>query len=190
VIRPQTADLPDYRGYAGRVASGTFKIQDEVTVLPEGFHSVINRIEFDGQNLNEAVKGQSVVIHLKDDIDISRGDMLVKRNNQPVLTQLLEADLCWMDTRPLNMQQTYLLQHHGKMLKCRLQEILYKVDISTLQQEPANDFQLNDIGRVIVKMAALLPADNYTDNQANGAAILVDERSFLTVGVLMFRQIL
>jgi len=187
VVRPQTEELHDYRGYAGKVASGSFKVKDKVTVLPSGLTSTISKIEQFDRSPDVALAGQSVTIHLEDDIDISRGDVLVNSDNLPYQSQLIEADLCWMDTRPLDLSLTYLVQHNSKLSRCKIQEIVYKVDINTLEKHSAEDFKLNDIGRVRLKTAEILPFDLYDDNRANGAAILIDSRTNLTVGALMFR---
>ncbi len=187
VIRPQTDELHDYRGYAGRVASGTFKVNDAVKVLPSGFQSAISRIETLDKDLQMAESGQSVTLHLQDDIDISRGDLIVKTNQLPMLSKQIEADLCWMDTRALDTTVTYFLQHNSKLTRCKIQDILYKININTLEKEPAEIFNLNDIGRIILKTADELAFDPYQENKANGGAILVDSRNNLTVGALMFR---
>jgi len=187
VIRPQTEELHDYRGYAGRVLSGTFKVNDRVTVLPSGNSSTISKIEFFENELEEALAGQSVTIHLKDDVDISRGDTLVNAAALPIESKLIEADLCWMDTRALDTSITYFLQHNSKITRCKISEVIYKVDINTLEKHGADDFKLNDIGRVVLKTADALAFDLYGDNRANGSAILIDSRTNLTVGALMFR---
>jgi sulfate adenylyltransferase subunit 1 len=189
VIRPQTDDLHDYRGYAGRVSSGSFKVDDKVTVLPSGFTSTITKIELFDQEPAEAVAGQSVTIHLKDEIDISRGDLLVNNSYQPSVSQLIEADLCWMDTRALDTTHTYFIQHNSKVTRCKIQETLYKVNINTLEKESAEDFKLNDIGRIIIKTADPLAFDAYEDNKANGGAIIIDSRTNLTVGAVMLRNV-
>ncbi|MFC6098520.1 sulfate adenylyltransferase subunit 1 [Olivibacter domesticus] len=190
VIRPQTDDLHDYRGYAGKVASGTFRLNDEVTVLPSGQKTTITKIEQFDKHPAEAIAGQSVTIHLKDNIDISRGDVVVNSSNLPYECQVIEADLCWMDARPLDLSITYLLQHNSKLTRCKIQEIVYNVDINTLEKHSVHDFKLNDIGRVRLKTAETLPFDLYDDNRANGAGILIDSRTNLTVGALMFRMAL
>jgi sulfate adenylyltransferase subunit 1 len=187
VIRPQTEELHDYRGYAGRVLSGTFKLNDRITVLPSGSTSTISKIEFFENELEEAQAGQSVTIHLKDNIDISRGDTLVNSSALPAESKLIEADLCWMDTRALDTTITYLLQHNSKITRCKIDEVVYKVDINTLDKHGAEEFKLNDIGRVVVKTAEALAFDLYDENRANGSAILIDSRTNLTVGALMFR---
>ena len=190
VIRPQTDDLHDYRGYAGKVASGTFRINDEVTALPSGQKTTITKIEQFDKHPAEAIAGQSVTIHLKDNIDISRGDVIVNSSNLPYECQVIEADLCWMDARPLDLSITYLLQHNSKLTRCKIQEIVYNVDINTLEKHSVHDFKLNDIGRIRLKTAETLPFDLYDDNRANGAGILIDSRTNLTVGALMFRMAL
>jgi sulfate adenylyltransferase subunit 1 len=187
IIRPQTDDLHDYRGYAGRVSSGSFRVNDKITVLPSGFSSTIARIEVLDDEPEVALSGMSVTVHLQDDIDISRGDILVNAHNQPEVSQQIEADLCWMDTRALDLSHTYFLQHNSKVTRCRVQEILYKVNINTLEKESNEDFRLNDIGRIIVKTADPLAFDFYQNNKANGGAILIDSRTNVTVGALMFR---
>ena len=129
----------------------------------------------------------SVTIHLKDEIDISRGDVLVNSNYLPEVSQLIEADLCWMDTRALDTSLTYFVQHNSKVTRCRIQEVLYKVNINTLEKEYSEDFKLNDIGRVVIKTAEPLAFDFYQNNKANGGAIIIDSRTNVTVGALMFR---
>ena len=189
VIRPQTDDLHDYRGYAGRVLSGNFQLNDQVVILPSGINSSISRIETFESEQQETGTGKSVTIHLKDNVDVSRGDLIVNALHQPKLSNLIEADLCWMDTRALDPTVTYLIQHNSKVTKCRIQEILHRVNINTLEKMPADNFQLNDIGRVIIKTAGLLAFDLYQENKANGGAILIDSRTNLTVGALMFRAV-
>ncbi|MGE6220525.1 sulfate adenylyltransferase subunit 1 [Nubsella zeaxanthinifaciens] len=189
VIRPQTDELHDYRGYAGRIASGTFKVGDQITVLPSGASSTISKIEFFDKELSEATSGQSVTVHLATDVDISRGDTLVNSSAMPQESKLIEADLCWMDTKGLDTSITYLLQHNSKLTKCKVAEVIYKVDINTLEKQSADEFKLNDIGRVVLKTADQLPFDFYNENKANGSAILIDSRTNLTVGAAMFRAL-
>ncbi|WAC40078.1 sulfate adenylyltransferase subunit 1 [Pedobacter sp. SL55] len=189
VIRPQTDELHDYRGYAGRIVSGTFKVNDKITVLPSGASSTISKIEFFDKELGEASSGQSVTIHLATDVDISRGDTIVNSSALPQESKLVEADLCWMDSKALDTSITYLLQHNSKVTKCKIAEVVYKVDINTLEKHSAEEFKLNDIGRVVLKTADHLPFDFYDDSKANGSAILIDSRTNLTVGATMFRAL-
>jgi sulfate adenylyltransferase subunit 1 len=189
VVRPQTEELHDYRGYAGRVLSGSFHVNDKITVLPSGFSSTISKIEiFDKQPL-EAIAGQSVTLHLKDEIDISRGDILVNAAHQPKVSQMIQADICWMDTKPMDQSLTYLVQHNSKTTRCKISELLYKVNINTLEKIDTDTFNLNDIGSIIIKTAEPLAFDAYQDNKANGGAIIIDSRTNLTVGALMFRAV-
>lgn len=187
VVRPQTEELHDYRGYAGKILSGTFNVNDAVTVLPSGFTSTLDRIEIFDKHPETAVAGMSVTLHLKDEIDISRGDILVKSSEQPIVSQMIEADLCWMDTKPLDPSHTYLIQHNSKITRCRISEILYKLQINTLEKVYDEEFKLNDIGRIVIKTAEPLAFDLYQQNKGNGRAIIVDNRTNLTVGALMFR---
>lgn len=188
VVRPQTDELHDYRGYAGRVASGAFKVNDKVTILPSGFTSTISKIEMHDKEPAEALAGMSVTVHLKDNIDISRGDLIVNSAGEPQLSSAIEADLCWMDTRGLDTSLTYLVQHNTKTVRCKIREILYKVNINTLEKDFDEDFKLNDIGRVVIKTAEPLAFDPYQENKANGGAIIIDSRTNVTVGALMLRQ--
>jgi sulfate adenylyltransferase subunit 1 len=188
VVRPQTDELHDYRGYAGRVSSGSFRVNDKVTVLPSGFSSTISKIEFYDKVPQEAIAGMSVTVHLADNIDISRGDIIVNSAGLPQLSNLIEADLCWMDTRPLDPSLTYLVQHNTKTIRCKISEVLYKVNINTLEKDYIEDFKLNDIGRIVIKTAEPLAFDPYQLNKANGGAIIIDSRTNVTVGALMLRQ--
>ena len=187
IIRPQTDELHDYRGYAGRVASGTFKLGDSITVFPSGTKSVITKIEVFGGELKQAIQGASVTIHLQDNLDISRGDLLALSSAAPTVANRIEADICWMDTKPLDTSQMYLIQHHSKVTKCKISEILYKVNINTLEKIDSHDLGLNDIGRVEIKTADELAFDPYEFNKNNGGAIIIDSRTNVTVGALMLR---
>lgn len=187
VIRPQTDELHDYRGYAGRIISGKFHVNDQITVLPSGIRSEIVKIESGLKEQGEAQSGMSVTLHLKDNIDIGRGDILVNTSQEPLVSNEIEADLCWMDTRSLDHSIMYLVQHNSKVSKCKIREILHKININTLEKIDADTFQLNDIGRVLLKTAEPLAFDLYQDNKLNGGAILIDPRTNLTVGALMFR---
>ncbi|MBD1384723.1 sulfate adenylyltransferase [Mucilaginibacter rigui] len=188
VVRPQTDELHDYRGYAGRVSSGSFKVNDQVTILPSGFSTTISKIELYDKEPAEALAGMSVTVHLQDNIDISRGDIIVNSAGQPQLSNVIEADLCWMDTRPLDASLTYLVQHNTKTIRCKIQEVIYKVNINTLEKDYDDEFKLNDIGRIVIKTAEPLAFDPYQANKANGGAIIIDSRTNVTVGALMLRQ--
>ena len=190
VVRPQTDELHDYRGYAGRVSSGAFKVGDSIKVLPSGMRSKIKRLEtFEGDHAI-AEEGKSITLHLEDEIDISRGDTISEADRAPIVSNLIEADICWMDTRELDTSATYFIQHNSKVTKCKIQEILYKVNINTLEKVNADFFGLNDIGRVEIKTADELAFDPYDVNKRNGGAIIIDSRTNVTVGALMLRAAL
>jgi len=186
VIRPQTAELHDYRGYAGKVASGSFRPGDAVTVLPSGETSIIDAIEFAGDHLAEAVASQSVILHLTDDVDISRGDLLVRSDNQPITTQTVDAMLCWMDTKELRVGNKYVLQVGTARTRCSVRGIAYQLNVNTYaHNEDAKVLRLNDMGKVVLRTAQPISFDPYPENRATGGAILIDETSNVTVGALM-----
>lgn len=187
VIRPQTDDLHDYRGYAGKVISGIYKKGDAITVLPSGRTSTISALEHNGKQVEEVFAPQSAILHLEDDIDISRGDIIVKSDNLPKLTQELEVVLCWMDNKPLVSGNKYLLQINSKVVKSVIKEIAYKLDVNTLQKTEATSAVLNDVIKVKIKTASPIPYDSYRDLRENGGAILIDETSHVTVGACMIQ---
>ena len=158
MIRPQTEELHDYRGYAGKVISGVYKKGDKVTVQPSGIESTITAIEVGGKEVEEAFAPQSAILHLADDIDISRGDLIVKTDNQPQVSNELEVLLCWMDNKPLVPGNKYLLQVNSRVVRSSIKEIRYKLNVNTLQQEPAPEAAgLNDIIKATIKTASPLP---------------------------------
>ncbi|WP_375433704.1 sulfate adenylyltransferase subunit 1 [uncultured Hymenobacter sp.] len=181
VIRPQTADLPDYRGYAGQIQSGQYRRGDRVKVLPSGLESVIEAIEVNQQEVEVAVAPQAVVLRLTDDVDISRGDAIIPVEHVPNLTREIEATVCWMSEQPLWPGRKLLLQHHSAVVKAAVPTILHKVNVQTFARGAADSAQLNDIVRVRIKTAVPLAVDNYHENRVTGAFILVDEQSGDTV---------
>ena len=188
VIRPQTEELHDYRGYAGKVISGIYKRGDTISVQPSGLQSTISAIEIGGQQVEEAFAPQSVVLHLQHDIDISRGDVIVKTDNLPTVENELDVLLCWMGNKPLKAGNKYLLQINSRVVKAIVKEIEYKLDVNSLLQEPAPDqAQLNDIVKVKIKTATPIPFDSYKKLRVNGGAILIDETSNVTVGACMIQ---
>jgi sulfate adenylyltransferase subunit 1 len=188
VIRPQTDELHDYRGYAGKIISGIYKKGDAITVLPSGLTSTIKSIEIGGKELDEAHAPQSIVLHLEDDIDISRGDLIVANNNKPQVAQELEVLLCWMDNKPLSRGNKYLLQINSRTVKSVVREIEYKLDVNTLEKNyETQQIGLNDIVKATIRTASPLPFDSYKALQANGGAILIDETSNATVGACMIQ---
>jgi sulfate adenylyltransferase subunit 1 len=186
VIRPQNDDFHDYRGYAGRIAGGIFKPGDEVVALPSGFSSRIKSIEtIDGQ-LSEAFAPQSVTLTLEDDIDISRGDMIVRTNNRPHVDQDVDMMVCWMGDKPLTLKGKYLVRHTTNEVRCIIKDIQYKVDINTLHRmENDKNIERNDIARVTIRTTKPLLFDRYSRNRTTGSLILIDEGTFETVGAGM-----
>ncbi|MFO7447234.1 MAG: hypothetical protein R6W90_12770, partial [Ignavibacteriaceae bacterium] len=186
VIRPRTEELHDYRGYAGKITSGIFKKGDKVKVLPSGFSSSIDGIEITGEKIEEAFAPMSVIIHLADDIDVSRGDIIVKEENPPEVSRDIEAIVCWMDSKPMSAGHKYLLQHNGKTVKCAVREVIYEIDINTFDEIPNTEaITLNDICKVKIKTASPLSFDPYKKNKANGSFILIDENTNITAGAGM-----
>ncbi|MCW3120077.1 MAG: GTP-binding protein [Chitinophagaceae bacterium] len=188
VIRPQTDALHDYRGYAGKLVSGIYRKGDEVTVLPSGLQSRIKAIEIGGKEIEEAFAPQSIVVHLEDNIDVSRGDVIVLSNDLPKLEQELDVLVCWMGNKPLTEGNRYLLQINSRTVKSIVKEIQYKLDVNSLQKEYApGTVALNDIVRATIKTASAIPYDTYKDLRVNGGAILIDETSNVTVGACMIQ---
>ncbi len=183
VIRPRQDALHDYRGYAGKVVSGVFKKGDEVKVFPAGLTSRIKEIEIEEKEISEAFAPQSVVIHLEEDIDISRGDVIAKKDDSLLVTQDVEATVCWMSERPLNAGTKLLVRHHGKSVKASVREILYKLDVSTFDKsEGEKSIKLNEIARIQLRTASPIAIDKFITNRANGSFVLVDENTNETVG--------
>jgi sulfate adenylyltransferase subunit 1 len=181
VIRPQTEELPDYRGYAGRVQSGTYRVGDRVRVWPSGLETVIDVIEINQRAEASATAPQGVVLSLRDDVDVSRGTTIVPVTAHPAVVSELEATLCWMDERPLRAGRRLLVQHHAAVVKASVTAILQKTDIETFESQGTDEAKLNDIVRVRLKTALPLVVDEYRQNRATGAFILVDEQTGATL---------
>jgi sulfate adenylyltransferase subunit 1 len=188
VIRPQATELHDYRGYAGKIISGIYRKGDKVIVQPSGIVSTIKAIEIGGTETDEAFAPQSVVLHLEDDVDVSRGDMIVHRNNQPIIEQEFEVLLCWMGNKPLIAGNKYFLQMNSRVVRSVVKEIEYKLDVNTLQKNYSPEkAELNDIIKATIKTSSPVAFDSYKDLRVNGGAILVDETSCVTVGACMIQ---
>ena len=186
VIRPQTEVLHDYRGYAGQIISGVYHKGDAIVVLPEGINTKISKIEYNGEEVAEAKAGDPVVLHIEDDIDISRGDYFAKQGAEPQQGQDIEALVCWMDKRELREGNKYLLQQRSRLVKAIVKEIEYKIDVNTLDQtEGVESVKLNEIAKIRLKTAAPLVYDAFQSNPPMGSAILIDETSNATVGAVM-----
>jgi sulfate adenylyltransferase subunit 1 len=187
IIRPLSQEHHDFRGYAGRVAGGVFKPGDAVTVMPSGFSTRIKKIHMPGgKELDEAFPPQSVVMTLDDEIDISRGDMLVKANNPPEASQDVEAMVCWFSQKPMETRGKYLLRHTTKETKAIVQALRYQVDIETLhKKEGTSALGMNDIGRISLRTASPLFYDSYRRNRLTGSFILIDPGTHETVAAGM-----
>jgi sulfate adenylyltransferase subunit 1 len=187
IIRPLSNDWHDFRGYAGRVAGGVFKPGDAVTVLPSGFTTRVRKIYLPGgKEIHEAFPPQSVVMTLENEIDISRGDMLVKANNPPQSSQDIEAMVCWFSTKPMEARGKYLVRHTTKEAKAIVQELRYQVDIETLhKKEGVASLAMNEIGRISLRTASPLFHDSYRRNRSTGSFVLIDPGTHETVAAGM-----
>lgn len=186
VVRPQSKEHHDFRGYAGRVAGGIFRPGDEVLVLPSGFNSKIKSIELGGEPIKEAFAPMSVTITLADEIDISRGDIIAKPNNFPQAEQDIDLMLCWMNQRPVNLNSKFYIRHTTREVRGVLKEIQYKLDINSLSRiDNAEQLVMNDIARVKIRTTQPLFYDGYRKNRITGSLILVDEGTNETVAAGM-----
>jgi sulfate adenylyltransferase subunit 1 len=185
VIRPNHDSYHDFRGFAGRVAGGVFKPGDEIVALPSGLTSRIKSIHGPGGELTEAFAPMSALMTLTDEIDVSRGDMIVKANNPPNVSQDLEAMLCWFSEKKLVPGGKYLIRHTTREAKCVIREVRYKVNISTLHKADDLEIGMNDIGRIHLRSAVPILCDSYQRNRATGSFILIDEFTNATVGAGM-----
>lgn len=188
VIRPQSDDLHDYRGYAGRISSGMYKKGDAIRILPSGITSRVKAIEVNRKEVEEAFAGQSVVLHLQDKIDISRGDAIVKIGELPRLENEFDVLMCWMDSQQLLPGNKYILQHGSRRVKAVVKKIEYKLDVNTLaRQSFPQEVGLNDVVKATIKTAEPLSFDAYQKLPANGTAILIDQTSHMTVGACLIQ---
>lgn len=188
VLRPQVDELHDYRGYAGKVASGIFRVHDKIKIYPSNIESTIKSIEIGSQRVEECFAPQSAVFHLEDDIDISRGDLIVKEDDLLKVSQDIGALVCWMDEKPLVLGERYILQHNSKTVIAVAKEIRYRLDVNTLEKEVnPKRAELNEIVEVSLKTSVPLSYDLYQNIRKNGSAILIDETSFATVGAVLFK---
>ena len=186
VIRPQSEKYPDYRGYAGRIAGGVFKPGDEVAVLPSGFTSKIKSIDNMDGSLQEAYAPMSVTLTLEDDIDVSRGDMIVRENNQPNSEQDLDVMICWLNDKKMMPRGKYAVKHTSNDVRCIVNEVKYKVNINNLHRiEDDKEVNMNDIARISIRTTKPLLFDKYTRNRYTGSLILIDEGTNETVGAGM-----
>jgi sulfate adenylyltransferase subunit 1 len=186
VIRPHTKEHADFRGYAGRIAGGIFRSGDEVLVLPAGYTTRIKSIHLADTRLQEAFAPMSVVVTLEDEMDVSRGDMICKPNNQPEVSQDIDMMLCWMNPKAASLQARFIVRHTTQEVRGILKEIQYRLDINTLQRvEGVDQLAMNDLARVRIRTARPLMFDSYRRNRVTGSLILIDESTNETVGAGM-----
>jgi sulfate adenylyltransferase subunit 1 len=188
VCRPHAsadAQLHDYRGFMGRIESGEIAVGDAVTVLPNGYQSKVKAIQLGEANLNSAKTEQSVTLLLEDEIDTSRGDMIVKTSEAKEPVKQIDAFVCWLSETPLSTARSYIIRHTTRESKAKVGAIQYKVDVNTLEQQASSDLKMNDIARISFKLAQALMVDSYSANRATGAFIVIDESTNNTVGAGM-----
>lgn len=186
IIRPHTSEFHDYRGYAGRVAGGIFRPGDEVTVLPSMHKSKIKSIDVLGKTLSESIAGDSVAISLEDQIDISRGDMLVSNNDIPVISQDINLMICWFNERPMKVGGKYLIRINSNQAGCIIKSVSYRMNINTLEQDIENKtINMNDIAQITIRTSKPVFFDSYHKNNITGSMIFVDEGTNETVAAGM-----
>lgn len=189
VCRPQTEELHDFRGYMGRIESGTVRKGDAVTVLPSGLTSRIKEILFSNDDLQNAIAPQSVTLTIEDHIDISRGDMLIISGKSPRTTRDFDAMLCWLSEQAFDSKRKYIVKHTTRMVKGLINRIDYRVDVNTMHHESVDSLGMNDIARVGIKVQQPLVVDTYAQNRGTGCFILIDEVSNNTVAAGMICQL-
>lgn len=186
VIRPQTAEWPDYRAYAGRISGGRIKVGDKVTILPSQTESVVSRIDEGTNQVDEARSSQSVSISLADDVDVSRGSLIVKTNELPTVSNQIELLVCWLNHRPLQLRQKYIIRHTSDELQGVVGEVEYKVNINTLENNfDDKEVKMNDIAKIKLKLSKPLAFDLYAENRTTGSLVFIDEGTNETVGAGM-----
>lgn len=186
VIRPNTDDFHDYRGYAGRLAGGVLKKGDDVILLPSGLTTKVKKIDtYDGE-IEEAYPPMSVTVLLEDDMDLSRGDMIARENNQPNMGQDIEVMVCWFNEKPLQLRGKYAIRHTTQDVRCIVREIRYKLDINSLHRDQEDSrIAMNDIARVVLRTTKPLLFDSYRKNRITGSLVFIDEGTNETVGAGM-----
>lgn len=186
VVRPKSDEFHDYRGYAGQVAGGILKPGDEVVVLPSGMTSKIAKIDLFDKEITEAFPPMSVTVHLEDDVDVSRGDMIARVKNAPTPSQDIDAMVCWMTNSPLQPRQKLAIKHTTRTGRALVKDIQYRLDVNTLHRDQAtNELGVNEIGRVTLRTTVPLLCDPYSKNRTTGSFILIDEATGVTVGAGM-----
>lgn len=190
VIRPQNDEFHDYRAYSGKMLGGVLRKNDKITVLPSGFSSTIKAIHFGEKELEETFVPMSCSILLNDDIDVSRGDMIVRENNAPKNSQDIDAMICWMGDRPIAIGQKFVLKHNTNEVKAIVKAIHYKMDINNLSRiQGESELKMNEIGRIQLRTTKPLFFDSYKKNRNTGSFILIDEGTHVTVGAGMINDV-
>jgi sulfate adenylyltransferase subunit 1 (EFTu-like GTPase family) len=187
VTRPMSEEHHDYRGYAGQVAGGVLRPGSEVVVLPSGQRSRVEAIDTYEGEVDAAFPNMSVTLRLADQLDISRGDMIVEADDQPTAARELDAIVCWMDDKPMMPGGRYSIKHTTRTARAIIGELEYRVDVNTLEHLPADKLELNEIGRLRVRTSAPLMVDRYRRNRTTGSFILIDESTNDTVGAGMIQ---
>jgi len=189
VIRPKTEEYHDFRGYAGKIYGGNFEVGDEIRVLPSQTTSTIKSIHFFNETYVEAKRGSAVTMTLADNVNVSRGDMLVKVNEEPTITKQLDATICWMDSAPLEVSQKYYIKHGVNDAQAKITQLssIIKTDFSGKINNPSK-LELNQIGDIQLKLSKPLLVDSFNQNKSNGAFILINPKTNNTVGVGFIRQ--
>ncbi|GIJ94570.1 sulfate adenylyltransferase subunit 1 [Capnocytophaga stomatis] len=188
VLRPQTEEYHDYRGYAGKVESGVFRKGDKVKIYPSEIEATVSAVEVGNKEVEEIYAPQSAVIHLEEDVDISRGSLIAKQDNLLKVSNEIEATICWMDERPMNVGGRYLLQHNTRMVNAIVKEIKERIDVNTLEKfSDVTSVSLNEVVTVKLKTSAPLAYDSYKELRETGSAILIDQTSLVTVGAVLFK---
>jgi bifunctional enzyme CysN/CysC len=186
VIRPQSDEHHDYRGYAGQVAGGVLRVGDDILALPSGLTTKVTQIEQLGVPVEEAFPPMSVTVHLADDVDVGRGDMLCRPNNHAIVGQDLDAMVCWMADKPLAAKGRYALKHTTRWTRAVISDVLYRLDVNTgHRDESLHELRLNDLGRIRLRTTTPVVYDEYRRNRTTGSFILVDEATNATVGAGM-----
>ena len=189
VIRPQTDDLHDYRGYAGLLLSGSFRKGEKVTVLPSGIQATIRSITSGMEERDAADGGQSIALELEEDVDVSRGDVIVAASQHPVVSNEVKAIVCWMDAKPLRAGTKFLLQHHSRTVRCAVRQIEYTIDVNDLsRQQSPEELPLNGLALIQLRTQSPLVYDPFEKSRVFGGAILIDETSNITVGALLLQS--
>ena len=186
VIRPQSKEFHDYRGYAGKIEGGIFNVGDEVTILPSELSTKVKSIDFYKESLQSAAKPQSVTLTLENEIDISRGDMIVKKNNEPKVSKEIDLMVCWFHEKPLLPKGKYAIKHTSKDARCMVTDISYKMDVNTLNKDfEDKEVKMNDIAKISIKTTEPLFFDSYRKNRNTGSLILIDESTNETLAAGM-----